>query len=569
MTASPPLDCAKSDPAPGAASDASDSVAVQARLVSALRDAARMQAPGDRVRVLETHISYVLLIGQFAYKIKKAVSTGFLDYRSLQDRRFYCAEELRLNRRLAPALYLDVVAITGSVAAPAIAGEGAAIEYAVRMRAFPQEALATRVLSRGQLTYRHVDALAAQVAAFHGAAEVAKPDGPFGTPGAILRLALQNFSHIRSLLDDREDCSAVDALESWTLEQHARCARAMARRKELGFIRECHGDLHLANIAIFEGQPVIFDCIEFNAEMRWIDMMNEIAFTVMDLEGHGRPDFARRFLNAYLEIGGDYDGLGVLRFYLVYRAMVRAKVACMRAGQLRSGAGYAAARTEYFRCVRLAGSLTQPSRPAIIITHGFAGSGKTTRTQALLESIAAVRVRTDVERKRIHGLGPTARNADRIDAGLYAPAATRRTYRRARMLATRVAEAGYVAIVDGAFLKRWQRRLFRELAAKLRIPFVVVAFVATEATLRERIARRLHEGNDASDADFGVLEQQLRTHEPLTVDELAESVVIDTAATPDQAPSSAPWREVLERLSGAHRDTLSASRAQASPGPMS
>ena len=566
MMASLPPRGTGSDPAPGPASDTPESVAVQARLVSALRDAARMQAPGDRVQVLETHISYVLLIGRFAYKIKKAVNLGFLDYRSLQDRRFYCEEELRLNRRLAPSLYLDVVAITGSAAAPAIAGEGAAIEYAVRMRAFPQEALATRVLSRGQLTAGHIDTLAAQGAAFHGAADIAKPGGPFGTPGTILRIALQNFSQIRSLLDDRADMSPLDALASWTLEQHAACAHAMARRQELGFIRECHGDLHLANIAIFEGQPLIFDCIEFNAEMRWIDLMSEVAFTVMDLEGHGRPDFARRFLNAYLEIGGDYDGLSVLRFYLVYRAMVRAKVACMRAAQLPSEAGYAAACTEYSRCVQLANSLARPSRPAIVITHGFAGSGKTTHTQALVESVGAVRVRTDVERKRLHGVRPAERSADRIDAGLYTPAATRRTYRRARMLATSVAKAGYVAIVDGAFLRRWQRRLVRELAAKLRMPFVVVAFVAKEATLRERIARRLHEGSDASDADFAVLEQQLRTQEPLTADELTDSVVFDADATPDHAHSPGPWRDVLDRLSGAHRATVSASRPQTSRG---
>jgi uncharacterized protein len=563
MAASVAIRCEKADGTP----DAPEHVAVQARLVSALRNAALMQAPGDRVTVLETHISYVLLTGQFAYKIKKAVNLGFLDYRSLLARRFYCEEELRLNRRLAPALYLDVVAITGSPEAPALGGAGPAIEYAVRMRAFPQDALATRALERGQLSAGHIDALATQVAAFHGAADTAPADGALGAPHAILRLALQNFSQLRPLLDDQADLSTLDALADWTLEQHATCARAMARRREQGFIRECHGDLHLGNIALVEGRPLIFDCIEFNDEMRWIDVMSEVAFTMMDLQGRGRADLAQRFLNAYLEIGGDYEGLSVLRFYLVYRAMVRAKVACVRAAQLPPGDTRAALRAEYRSHVQLASALTRACEPAIVITHGFAGSGKTTHSQALLETVGAVRIRTDVERKRIHGLRPTDRRAAGVDAGLYTPAATRSTYLRAIALARSATAAGYVTIVDGAFMKHWQRQLFRELAAELGIPFVIVAFVANETTLRERIGRRLHAASDASDADLAVLEHQLRTREPLAPEELADTVVHEADTLPDPSQPQERWSEVRDRLSAARGVAVAASHAQALQKP--
>jgi len=562
MMASAAIRCEKPGLLPATTPDTPESVAVQARLVSALRDAAFLQEPGGGVTVLETHISYVLLTGQFAYKIKKAVNLGFLDYCTLSRRRFYCEEELRLNRRFAPALYLDVVAITGSVEAPTFGGEGPAIEYAVRMRAFRQDALATRTLSRGQLSAGHIDTLAAQVAAFHRAADRTPPSPALGAPHAVLRLALQNFSQLRPLLDNQADLSDLEALGDWTLEQHAACAPAMARRREQGCVRECHGDLHLGNIAVLEGQPLIFDCIEFNEEMRWIDVMSEIAFTVMDLTDRGRADLANRFLNAYLEISGDYDGLSVLRFYLIYRAMVRAKVARLRAAQLALADAVPAWCTEYHGYVQLAKGYARPSRPAIIIAHGLAGSGKTTLSQALLETLGAVRIRTDIERKRLHGMRPTDREHAGMDAGLYASEATLATYLQALALARSATYAGYVTIVDGAFLKRWQRQFFRWLAAEHGIPFVIVAFVAKEATLRERIARRLHEANDASDADLAVLEHQLQTQEPLAPEELADTVVYDAEAPLLEARSPTQWGGVLDRLARGHCTAVVASHRQ-------
>jgi uncharacterized protein len=550
---------------PRTAADAPEGAAVQARLVAALRSAVRLHEPGARVTVLETHISYVLLTGQFAYKIKKAVNLGFLDYRTLSARRFFCEEELRLNRRLAPDVYLDVVAITGTVEAPSLGGEGPILDYAVRMREFPQEALATRALARGQLSARHIDVLATRVAAFHREAAAPPAGGAFGAPATILHLALQNFSQLRPLVRDPADLADLEALETWTSEHHAACAQAMARRHQQGFVRECHGDLHLGNIAVVDDAPLVFDCIEFNDEMRWIDVMNEIAFTTMDLHDRRRADLAYRFLNAYLEITGDYEGLGVLRFYLVYRAIVRAKVARMRASQLAPGDTANALYSEYHGHIRLAKAYAERCRPAaIVITHGLAGSGKTTLSQALLELIGAVRIRSDVERKRLHALSPTDRNHAGIEAALYAPESTRRTYLRMATLARSAIAAGYVVIVDAGFLKRWQRNRFRELAAELGVAFVIVAAVADAATLRERVVRRLQEANDASDADVAVLEHQLLTRDPLTPDELSDTVVYDADAVRDQSRSSRPWGEVLERLVQARSAPLAASRSQTS-----
>ena len=554
------------DTGPPATPRGPESAADQARLVDALRDAIRRKEPGARIGVLETHISYVLLTGPFAYKIKKAVNLGFLDYRTLSARRFYCNEELRLNRRLAPEIYVDVVAITGSVEAPSLGGEGPVLDYAVKMREFPQNALATRALADGQLSARHIDFLATRIAIFHRAAHAATAGGALGAPNTVLRLALQNFCELRPLLDDADDLADLDALEGWTSEHHAACAPTMARRQSQGFVRECHGDLHLGNIAVIAGEPLVFDCIEFNDAMRWIDVINEIAFTMMDLQDRGRADLAYRFLNAYLEITGDYDGLGVLRFYLVYRAMIRAKVICLRAGQLAPGEASNALASEYRRYIELAKSLAKPSRPAIVITHGLTGSGKTTLSQALLETIGAVRFRSDVERKRLHARSPTERNQAGSETTLYAPESTRRTYLHLASLARGTTTAGYVTIVDAAFLKRWQRNGFRELAAELGVPFVIAGAVANQATLRARIMRRLHEGNDASDADVAVLEHQLLTQQPLAPDELSDAVVCDADSLANASRSSKPWAEVLDRIAGVRSATLAASHWRALQG---
>ena len=525
----------------------------QARLVAALARPAPFGADCEGVTVLETHISYVLLTGRYAYKLKKAVDFGFLDFTTLSARRFFCEEELRLNRRLAPALYLDVVPITGSIDAPVVGGEGPALEYAVKMREFPQDELASRLLARGELAPADIDMLAAKVAQFHAAIEVAAAGAGFGAPEGILQRARDNCTAILPLLDDPAERAEIDALGAWTEREHIARRGALLRRVEQGFVRECHGDLHLGNIARIDGELTIFDCIEFNPALRWIDVMSEVAFTVMDLEDRGHADLGRRFLDAYLERGGDYGGLAVLHFYLVYRALVRAKIARLRAAQLAPGEARSAAIAEYRGYVRLARDYAAASRPAIVIAHGLSGSGKTTLSQALLETLGAVRIRSDVERKRLHGLDARERNRRGIDRGLYRATATDATYQRLAKLTREIVAAGFVAIVDAAFLKRAQRELFRDLAGELRVAFVIVDFAASEATLRERVARRTAAGADASDADLAILGYQLHTQEPLAPEEESSVVRYDAEAPLDNARAPDAWRAVRERITDDER----------------
>ncbi len=530
---------------------------------------ARTKALGGRTpaRKLETHISYVLLTGIHAYKIKKAVDFGFLDFTTLAARQFYCAEELRLNRRLAPALYLEVVPITGSVDAPAVGGPGPALEYAVKMREFAQSALASRLLEAGLLGPADIDALAARVADFHAAiaASAATADGAFGTPEGILQLAQRNFAQIAPLLTAGPERAEVEELRAWTEREHAARRDAFLARRERGFVRECHGDLHLNNIARIDDELVIFDGIEFNEAMRWIDVMSEVAFTVMDLQDRGRADLAHRFLNAYLERTGDYAGLAVLPFYLAYRALVRVKIARLRAAQLDAGATKDAAIAEARGYLRLARSYGEPPRPALIVTCGVSGCGKTAISQALLETIGAVRVRSDVERKRLFAVDPLERSGAGIGGEWYSPAATAATYDRLRALARDILRAGRIAIVDATFLRRAERASFEALARETGVPFVIVAFDAKEATLRERIARRRIEGHDASDADLAVLAHQIATCEPLTAAERACAIPYDAEAPLEAARAPATWALLADRLAGRPESTPGSPRPDDGP----
>jgi len=518
------------------------------RLVAALRDPAVFGAGTERVDLIETHISDVLLTGRYAYKLKKPVNLGFVDFSTLDLRRRYCELELALNRRLAPELYLEVVAIGGTPDRPVLGGDGPPLEYAVKMREFPQEALASHALARGAFDAADVDALAAIAAAFHRRIAVADPAGPYGTAAEIRTQALDNFAAILPLAADDAERAELGALRAWTEAEHAQRLAVFESRRRAGFVRECHGDLHLGNIAVIDGRLVVFDCIEFNDRLRWIDVMSEVAFTTMDLADRGRPDLGWRYLDRWLEISGDYDGVAVLRFYFTYRAMVRAKVRRLRAAQLGPGAARDETLARYRSYLDLARDATRPPRPGLVVTHGLSGSGKTAVTEGLVERTGAIRVRTDVERKRLAGLDATSRSASGVGEGLYTDAATRATYDRALALAVAVASAGHVAVVDGTFLRRWQRDLARARAAAAGLPFALLDFTASDPTLRARIAARHRAATDASEADFAVLDRQQATEEPLSDDERSSALPYDARAPLERARDAATWQPLLRAL---------------------
>ena len=476
--------------------------------------------PITTVEVRETHISWVLLTGQFAYKIKKPVDLGFVDFTTLERRHHYCQEELRLNSRYSSDLYLGVASITELDGDFEFDGDGPPVEYAVRMRQFDETLLAGTLLASGRLEAEELSLLARKLATIHEAAERVQHE-PWGTPQSVLVPVEDNFRNLSPLLKDPARQSQLTSLWQWSERQGHLLNEVFSQRREQGFVRECHGDLHLGNITRWQGELTPFDCIEFNPGFRWIDVLSEIAFLLMDLDDHQRTDLGWRFLNAYLERTGDYEGLDVLRFYLVYRALVRAKVAMLRREQAATDTDeQERLATECCNYLDLATAYTTPRPVQITITYGLSGSGKTYGTQATIEQEQAIRIRSDVERKRLFGLAATGRAAGDIDSGLYTADASRKTYTQLVRLTESVIQAGYPVIVDATFLKRWQRQLFRDLADHVGVPFRILTFEASEEVLRKRIQQRMMTG-DASDATLTVLDHQLQTREPLTSEELA------------------------------------------------
>ena len=425
--------------------------------------------PVAAVEVIETHISRVFLTGDYAYKLKKPVELGFLDFRTLEARRAACEDELRLNRRLAPQLYLDVVDIRGTAEAAHVGGEGPLLDYAVRMRQFAQEQLGSRVLARGDLTADLVAGLARLLARFH--AEAPSNAGACGTPEAVYSNAMQNFEQIGGMLTRADDKHALDRLRTWTARQYEGTRPLLARRHAAGRVREVHGDLHLGNIVLLDATLTPFDCIEFNAALRWNDVMSEIAFLVMDFIDRGAAPLAFLFLDAYLAETGDYEGLGVLRFFLVYRALVRAKVHLMRAAQTRADrAERSRLADQYRKYVRLAASFTRTARPGMLLMHGLTACGKSTVARELLQTLHAIRIRSDVERKRLAGLRPHESSGSVVGGGLYSADRNAATYERLAMLAHAILDAGYTVIVDATFLKRSDRARFAQVATSMVVP---------------------------------------------------------------------------------------------------
>jgi len=488
------------------------------RLMRALCEPSLYDHPVERVELIETHISGVLLAGDYVYKVKKPVDFGFVDFTTLDKRRHFCEEELRLNRRFAPGLYLDVIAIRGTPGAPTFGRQGQVLDYAVRMKRFDQQSLLDRCIRReGLVTGAMMETFAADVAAVHGGAERAAPGNGYGSPAVVGRNMSECWPPIEAA-GFLQDAGAAGLVHDMNTCLEA-CRPWIEQRLTDGRVRECHGDLHLGNLFLDGGRIRAFDCIEFNPHLRWIDVANDIAFFTMDLRFHDKSGFARRFRNAYLDVTGDYSLLHLLRFYELYRAIVRAKVACLR-GQEEAGAGRADAEAHLTLALDLTG---ERGGTPLIITHGLSGAGKTHVSTSLIEQSEAIRIRSDVARNHVVA----------GDAKRYSDVQIENVYRYLHETARRILEAGYPVIVDATFLERAHRDNFRALAAELEVPFHILHCNAPEAELRRRITERLARGGDASEADPGVLDLQLRQREPLTPAEQASAYRYDTTDPPD------------------------------------
>ena len=525
-------------------------VEVSPALLRALHDPTFYPHPADRVEVIETHISWIFLAGEYAYKLKKPVKFGFLDFSTPALRRHYCALELRLNQRYAAQIYLGLVGFGPSPHEP-VWGGSPPLETAVYMRRFPESGRLDHLQSAGLLGSREIDAFASRIAQFHQHAARADQDSSFGSVELLRETLDVNFRTLREATGPSE-ARRIDALEHWSDDACARLEPLIDARRRAGAVRECHGDLHLANMVWFNDDALLFDCIEFNDGLRWIDTLNDIAFMLMDLESRGERALASRFLDRYLVATGDYGGIPLLPLFKQYRALVRAAVNALRLHQSGvSGAERECDSSLVRRYIELAESTMRIRRPQMILMHGLPGSGKTTVASQIAPELDAVCLHSDVERKRLAGVGATQRSDSPLDGGIYSASASQATYGRLLELTNALLHAGQTVIVDAAFTNRIRRAEFVELAKQCGAQARIISMDIPPDTLRARVARREGLSGEYSEAGLAVLERALLRHEPLDEKELdltlrvdltcrLEPLVASILRVPDRHDSSPP-----------------------------
>ncbi len=507
-------------------------------LIQALLSPERYQHPVESVSLTETHGAWVLLAGEFAYKIKKPVRFPFMDFGTLSARRRACETEIRINRRFqshdrpATQLYLGVLPLIGTPDQPQWGlagsdGDGKAFEFAVQMRRFDESQRLDHLCQRGVLSPDHVRSLARRMAAFQTRAAVADPAKRWGHPAAAMRWPRDNIQTLADTLTSETDAALIRQLGEWTEERFGTIEPLLARRRQKDRVREGHGDLHLANLVLIDDEVLPFDGIEFNDELRWIDVANDMAFAWMDLLHQEQPGLANLLLSEWLDASGDVSAPAVWGFFASYRAGVRAKIAAIRLQQLGGAGRSPEADTNLAQARRylaLARDIARPPTPQLVITHGLSGCGKTWASSHWLlaePSGRAIRLRSDVERKRLHGVNALAPSGSGLNAGLYTPQAHEDTYASLLARARNLLHDGWTVLVDAAFLRASERQAFATLAHAARCPFHIIAPTAPIDELRTRIRARQALGNDASEATVAVLEQQVDWLEPLTETERA------------------------------------------------
>jgi aminoglycoside phosphotransferase family enzyme/predicted kinase len=491
-----------------------------AHLIEALADPTAYPFPVEKVEVRQTHISVVFLAGPSVYKIKKPVNLGFLDFTTLEKRRHFCGEEVRLNRRLAPDVYRGVVAVTQTGAGLRLEGPGEPVEWAVKMERLPAEATLRNHVLRGEISSAWVESLARKIASFHTAAEAGERVASFGRFNVVARNARENFEQSAARVGLTVSREVFDRLQALTEQALVRLRPLIEARAERGVPRDTHGDLHLDHVYLFPERPppadlVIIDCIEFNERFRFADPVADMAFLVMDFAFHGRRDLARAFTEAYFRASGDEEGRALGPFYTAYRAAVRGKVEGIALGEKEVPEQERARALEKARAHWLLalGELEAPDRrPALVLVGGLPGAGKSTLSRGLAAHAHFDVVRSDVVRKELAGRAPQGQGPFGFEAGIYTPEWTERTYTACLRQVEEILFAGKRVAVDASFREDRWRRLFLETATRWGVPAVFLHCRAEAAAIRARLQQRR---GDASDADWHVyLQAAARWEEP-------------------------------------------------------
>lgn len=484
--------------------------------------------PVRSVELVETHISWILLTGEFAYKIKRPVQYAFIDMRALERRAFLCLEELRLNRRFAPELYLEVCSITSKAGVAHIGGEGEIIEHAVRMRQFNRQAELDRLLVSGDVQIDELETFGRTLADIHAGLPAATTAEPWGYPAQIRTLILKNVAECAHAGVIQRGSAELNALQPMLERMLHEAEPCLSARRASSRVRECHGDLHSRNVVRLDTRLCAFDCMEFEPAFRWIDVADEISLLLADLDARGFPEHAYAFLRGYLLQSGDYQACRLLDLYKTHRALVRAKVAALQSVGAVTNDAQKQLRAEQARLVDCALQALKPRVPQLLLMCGVAGSGKTWLAQRLAPPLRAVLLRSDVERKRRAGLDLHARSNSALEQGLYSAQSSADLYEYLARCAQDILFGGYTTIIDASFARRADRARFQRLAAQLGVDVRIIHCHASHELLHQRVLQRRHAGLDESEADVQVLDWQLKHFEPIGDDENLAVIGLDS-----------------------------------------
>lgn len=495
----------------------------------------QMLAPGffphpvvEPIRLIQTHISYIFLTGEYAYKLKKPVNFGFLNFTTLEQRQHFCREELRLNQRGAPELYLEVLPICQQADRFQLAGDGIAVEYTIKMRQFPDDALLSNIFEQGELTPELVQTLAGVVAQYHVGAETSDYIRSFGEVAQIRQAFDENYAQTEQYVGGPQTQAQFEQTRDYSDRFFSQNQALFASRVQNNCIRACHGDLHLGNVCYWQNQLMLFDCIEFNEPFRFVDVMYDVAFMVMDLQAKQRPDLANLFLNTYIEQTGDWEGLQVLPLYISRQAYVRAKVTSFLLNDpaVSEAAKQTASQTAamYYR---LSWQSTQAQAGKIFLMSGLSGAGKTTVARQLAPQIGAIHIRSDAVRKHLAGIPLNQRGdqSGQFGSGIYTPEMTQKTYDRLQELALLLAKQGWSVILDAKYDRQALRQPVMTEAESHHLTVKILRCTAPLEVLRDRLNARQ---GDIADATAELITDQIKAAEPFTAAEQARAIEVNT-----------------------------------------
>jgi len=523
-------------------------------LVNALLEPGAYPHAVRNVELVQTHISYIFLTGQDVYKVRKAVNFGFLDFMTLEKRRHDCHEELRLNRRLSPAVYKGVVEITRRGDAYRVGGPGDVVEYAVHMAQLPRERMLDALLRRDEATPDMVRRLAAKIVEFHKRAETGPEVARFGSPESVRYNWQENLDQTAKYVGATIAEQQYRDIRAYAFHFLETRTSLLERRIAEGRVRDCHGDLHAAQVCFTDGIEII-DCIEFTQRFRCIDVASEVAFMAMDLDFNGRHDLSRLWVDTYVELSEDRELRELLPFYECYLAYVRGKVASFQvdAPDVEPPAREKARETarRYFDLAHFYTRLS--GRPAVFITTGLAGTGKTTLAFDLARALGVDVASSDVVRKEMADVPLTERHFDPFNRGLYSPEMTDKTYDALIEKARRALRSGQSIILDASFREARHRKQVAAVAREADAEFYVLETVCPEPLALGRLERRLRKGASPSDARAEIYEAQKRSFEPIAEADSVHHLVVDTSRPGEQVVYHVLRRLSLEALAGVKR----------------